>query len=503
MRMTIRTKVIAVLALATIAVGLWRLEGQTDGIVIRHVSHGAIPVTVFRAESGTPGPVVVIAHGFAGSRQLMLPFANTLAHAGFTAVTFDQPGHGRNPQPLRGGVADNDAASQNLLAVLREVMAFARTLPGGDRKLALLGHSMASDIVVRAGQEDAGVAATIAVSMFSPAVTATTPANLLVIDGALEPPMLTDEATRAVGLAADGHAVARTTYGSIAAGTARRFSLSGGVEHIGVLYSRQSLNEAVAWLCATYGMTDPGFRDDRPVWLGVLYLGLIVLAFPLSRLLPTVAVPELGAGLRWKQFLPLAILPAILTPLILWKLPSGFLPILLGDYLTLHFGVYGLLTLAGLVLAGRFPRAVWQPRALFAALAVAAYCIAAIGLPLDRYADNFTPILGQLALMPAVLAGTLLYFGAEAWLTAGVGRVSFAPLIATSCFIISLAIAVSLNLRRLFFLIIIIPVILIFLAVFRSFASWTTRQTGQPLAGGLALALAFAWAIAVTFPRVG
>ncbi len=503
MRTMIKLKVMALLALATATVGLWRLEGQTDGVEIRHVSVGTVPATVFRAENAPPGPVVVIAHGFAGSQQLMLPFANTLAHAGFTAVTFDQPGHGRNPAPLRGGVADNDAASQNLLAVLREVMVYARTLPGGDRKIALLGHSMASDIVVRAGQEDTGVAATVAVSMFSPAVTATTPANLLVIDGALEPPMLTDEAARAVGLAADGHAVARTTYGSIADGTARRFSLSGGVEHIGVLYSRQSLDEAVAWLCATYGMPDPGFRDDRPLWLGVLYLGLIVLAFPLSRLLPKIASPELGAGLRWRRFLPLAIVPAILTPLILWKLPSGFLPILLGDYLTLHFGVYGLLTLAGLALVGRFPRAVFQPRAVLAGLAVAAYCIVAIGLPLDRYADNFTPILGQLALMPAVLAGTLLYFGTEAWLTSGAGRVAFAPLMSTTCFIVSLAIAVSLNLRRLFFLIIIIPVILIFLAVFRSFAAWTTRQTGQPLAGGLALALAFAWAIAVTFPRVG
>jgi hypothetical protein len=33
-----------------------------------------------------------------------------------------------------------------------------------------------------------------------------------------------------------------------------------------------------------------------------------------------------------------------LTPLILWKLPTDFLPILLGDYLTKHFLLYGALT---------------------------------------------------------------------------------------------------------------------------------------------------------------
>ena len=54
----------------------------------------------------------------------------------------------------------------------------------GDGRLAVLGHSMASDIVVRFAEEHPEVSATIAVSMFSPAVTATAPRNLLVIDGA-------------------------------------------------------------------------------------------------------------------------------------------------------------------------------------------------------------------------------------------------------------------------------------------------------------------------------
>jgi len=498
MRNAIRL-LVALLSLAAIAFGLWRLEGLSAGLETTHQMVGDIPVTVLRRSGlSAPGPVVLIAHGFAGSQQLMLPFATTLAHQGFTAVTFDQPGHGHNPSALRGGVSDDDAASQTLLASLRQMMAFARTL--APSRMALLGHSMASDIVVRAAQEAGDVAAVIAVSMFSPGVTATTPANLLVIDGALEPPMLTDEARRVVGLATNDPVAPRTTYGSLASGTARRFSLSGGVEHIGVLFSRQSLDEAVAWLCETYALPDDGFRDDRPTWLGLLYLGLIAGFWPLSRLWQP-GTPEAGAALRGWRFWLAALLPAIATPLILWKLPSGFLPILLGDYLTLHFAVYGALTLGLLACFGRFLRL--SRHGISPALALAAYCIAVIGLPLDRYADSFTPIAEQLWLMPAVLLGTLLYFTAESWLTSGQGRMPYGALIATLCLVLSLAIAVSLNLRRLFFLIIIIPVIVIFLAVFRSFAAMLVRRTGAPLAGGLALALAFAWAIAVTFPRVG
>ena len=179
------TTIRLILSLAAIAAGLWHLEGLSAGIDTTYQTVGDTQVTVLRrAGDQKPGPVVVIAHGFAGSQQLMLPFANTLAHQGFTAVNFDQPGHGHNQAALRGGVSDDDAASRTLLASLREMMAFARTLAPG--QIALLGHSMASDIVVRAAQEAGDVAAVVAVSMFSPGVTATSPANLLVIDGAPE-----------------------------------------------------------------------------------------------------------------------------------------------------------------------------------------------------------------------------------------------------------------------------------------------------------------------------
>ncbi len=46
--------------------------------------------------------------------------------------------------------------------------------------------------------------------------------------------------------ATGGNAVAGETYGSFADGTARRLVLARGVEHIGVLYSHDSMVEVVA-----------------------------------------------------------------------------------------------------------------------------------------------------------------------------------------------------------------------------------------------------------------
>ncbi|MGD5403808.1 alpha/beta fold hydrolase, partial [Xanthomonas citri pv. citri] len=134
----------------------------------------------------------------------MHPFAETLARNGYVAVTFDFLGHGRNPVPMHGDITEGIAITNALLKELTDVAATARKLPGSDGRLAVLGHSMASDIVVRYAQAHPDVEATVAVSVFSPVVTPASPHNLLVIVGALEPAMLRNEGLRIVNLTAGG-----------------------------------------------------------------------------------------------------------------------------------------------------------------------------------------------------------------------------------------------------------------------------------------------------------
>jgi alpha/beta superfamily hydrolase len=497
-------------ALALIAAGLWQLAGATAGLTVTRATVGATPVTLFAPSTGGPAPAVVIAHGFAGSQQLMQPFAVTLARNGYVAVTFDFPGHGRNRAPLPGGLAEREARTQALLQALDAVAAFARARPEADGRLALVGHSMASDIVVRYAAAHPEVAATVAVSLFlSGDVAADRPRNLLVIDGALEPAVLRDEGRRVVGVAAGGRAVEGTTYGSFTDGTARRLAFAAGVEHIGVLYSRESLSEALAWMGGTFGGPGVGFIDARGPWLGLLYLGLIALGRPLAQLLPRVAAVPLGAGYGWRRLLPIAIAPAVITPLVLWQIPNGWLPILLGDYLALHFAVYGALTATGMWIAGAWiagnggaPAVYSRWKLAAAALAAGAYVTFALGLPADRFILSFLPGPERLWLVAAVFAGTAPYFAADEWLTRGSGAPAGAYAATKACFLASLSIAIALNLAQLFFLVIIVPAILAFFAVYGLFSRWVYRRTNHPLAGALANAFAFAWAIAVTFPVV-
>ena len=201
----------------------------------------------------------------------------------------------------------------------------------------------------------------------------------------------------------------------------------------------------------------------------------------------------------------MAVLPALLTPLLLWPLPTKLLPLLLGDYLLLHFALYGLLSAAtSLLLVRRAPRLPpGSGRALLLAIGLAtAYALLAVGLPLDRYVFNLQPGLVRLPLIAALCAGTLPYFWAdEAW-TRDPAAPPAAYLVSKLCFLLSLVAAIALNPGRLFFLAIIVPAILVLFVVYGLFSRWIFRRTGVPLVAAVANALVFACFIGATFPLV-
>ena len=506
---------LAALAILAIVLALSQLRRAEADVRITPTVVGTTPVTLYRPADGRPAPVVLIAHGFAGSQELMQSFALCFARNGYIAVTFDFPGHGRNPRPLTGSITQVNGATQTLLHSLEDIGRFARGL--GDGRMAVLGHSMASDIVVRYAEETPTVAATIAVSMFSPAVTASAPRDLLVIAGDWEG-MLKREALRAVNLAIQpALAVAGHTYGDMQSGTARRAAFSAHVEHVSVLFSQDSLRESLNWLDQAFGTvrTSPARFDARGPWIMLLIGGLVLLGRPLSTLLPRLAAPPLGAGRAGRRlWLPL-LLPMVATPLLLRVVPTHFLPVLVGDYLAAHFALYGILTAACLYLTRRVTADVPTPlpelavgghradsaiRFGVATAAVIAYGFVAIVWPINSFFTAFVPGPARTLLVLAMLIGTLSYFLADEWLTRGVGAARGAYAASKVALVISLAFAVYLDFERLFFLVIIVPVILLFFVVYGLISSWAYRRTGQPLVGAIACAVALAWAIGVTFP---
>lgn len=520
-------------AFALVVVALLWLTAADNGLIDEEVELPEAPVTIYRPTDSSKAPVVVIAHGFSGSRQMMQPFAMTLARNGYTAVSFDFPGHGANPLPLEGKIGEPRRA-EALLEALTAVVDYASELPEYDGRLALLGHSMAGDIAVRYADlldddlpdaedpnqpavvsEDEDVDALVAVSPYLSEELGAPEAgsgleNVLFIYGEWEPEMIHAQGRNAVA-AVNGISPEAVepdlTYGDFDAGNARRLVVADDVEHIGVLYSGRALQASLDWLNQTFEHDGSGWIDRRGAWLGLYFLGVILLAWPLSRLLPEVSKQPLGAGLDWRRLLPAALLPALLTPLILRPFPTDFLPIAIADYIALHFALYALLAALALVLIRKPPAHQLRPASrtsipafLIALLAVVGYQLLTIAVPTDHYLAAFIPDPHRALIFVVMFVATGLWFSVDEWLTRGAGAFRGGYLLTKVLFIISLMLAVMLNLEALFFLVIIIPAILILFIIFGLFSSWIYRRTQHPLVAALANALAFAMAISVSFP---
>lgn len=469
------------------------LERGRDGVTATPLAVGTTPATVWRLPDSGPAPVVIIAHGFAGSRQLMDSFALTLAQAGYIAVSFDFEGHGRNPTPMSGDVTAVEGTTQLLMDELARVTDAALALPGADGRVALLGHSMASDIVVRQAIRDPRVEATVAVSMFSLAVTGTEPRNLLIIAGEWES-MLAEEALKALHLADPAATLGQTT-GDPTNGTARRAVLAPAVEHVGVLYSATAMRESRDWLDASFGRTSDSMIHPRGGWIALLLISTVALGWPLAALTRRLRPAESPLRLPAKRFWTAALLPPLATPFLLAPFDTRILPVLVADYLALHFLLMGALTLLIARPALRLDRT-----ALALALPVAAFGILVFGTVLDRYVASFWPTPERLTIIAAMAVGAIAFMLADATLTEG-GRAPLHRTLATrTAALASLGLAVALDFERLFFLLIILPVILLFFLLFGTAGGWIGRASHRPAAAGLGLGLFLAWALGVTFP---
>ncbi|MBF9029377.1 alpha/beta fold hydrolase [Rhodobacterales bacterium HKCCE3408] len=464
------------------------LEAPRTGLETRTLDIGGTPATLMQVP-GTRAPVVVIAHGFAGSRPLMAPIQLTLARAGYITVSFDFEGHGRNPQPMRGDVNDIDGTTQFLLDEMARVTDAAMELEGSDGRLALVGHSMASDLVVRQGVNDPRVDAVVALSMFSEAVTNAEPDHLLILNGAMEGRLR--EPTRQI--MADLGASEGETVGDPSGDFARRAVAVPWAEHVGILYAATTLSETLDWLNAVFGRDEANGLALLGLPIFLTLIGLVLVAQPLTQgLRAGRKVNEVPPGAFWT----LALVPAVLTPLILRVVPTHFLPVLVADYLAVHLAVYGVLVLGGLALEGDLPRVKgWR-----AGLAVALYGIVVVGGVLDRHVGNFIVTDGRWPIFAALLPGALLAMTADATLIqAGQAR-PWRRIVARGAFLGSLLLAVVLDTERLFFLVLMFPVILLFFATYGLIGGWVGRRTGSSFAMGLGLGIILAWALAATFP---
>lgn len=481
-------------AAALIIVASWlNIRAAAADVTTRYLNVAGIPARLLLPDTAAGDasadlPVMLIAHGFAGSQQLMLGYGLSAARAGYAALLWDFAGHGRNPQPL-------DPASvttmQEDLAAIESVLAQQPEVDPG--RMVLLGHSRGTAAVLRAALQQPGrYAAVIAISptgtdwVAADGYDAATLPPLLLMAGQLEPPFAAN-AERWYTLA-----------GADAAAVDRELLIVPNVEHITILFSPRAQGTATTFAARAFGVTPAAeYSDQRVLWYVahlVTWLALLVAAAPLWRApqppQPAVGTLRAAAGLLVGGAAGVAAAVGVNQITQLGALGG----IIIGGALGVYMLALGSVWLAATGLPDRPRRRdLLLGVALFAVLWLAFNWMAgSVWLPAGLIEPRLLrwPLLA-LAFVPALLAAAHVQHGAGVvrralwWLA--LSAVLFIGLLLTLQFVPGLA-----------FLALVLPLLPLIVGIMAVGAA----AVGRPWAAAIGNALWFSWVVMAIFPLV-
>lgn len=473
-----RQVLVAVLAMVVALISAAQLEMARSGIEIEQLEFGATPATLYTVTT-EPESLVLVSHGFAGSRQMMEAISLTLARAGHAVVAFDYLGHGRNERTLSPEINDLTGTTEDLVQQTLDVAEQAVALVGPNR-IALVGHSMATDVVIRAAARLPNVQSVAAISMYSDAVTKDHPGRLLIMSGAYETRL------RAIALDTVGQIGERAENITVRTGEIERRAVPAPwAGHVGVLWSGVTSAEIAAWL------GEPATPASTGPWIALLLTSIILLFWPLAACLPAAPFRP-GPTLRTSAIA--SVLPAPVAALASLAGPSA-LGLAGFGALALCFATWGALALAVLRPALHLNRSgVW------AGAFILAWGLLVFALALDRYAAAFVPTGPRLAVMLLLTPAMLIFALADRVMVQDHHfAIRFVLRIPFCAALLGAMVAQPSGIGMLFTT---LPVLVLFLLVYGTIAGWAANRAG-PVGPGLASGVILAWSLAASTPLFG
>lgn len=475
---------LAAVALILMLGSWWGVARLDDGLIVRQFTRDGLPVRFMR-QAGTQGlPGIIVAHGFGGSRQLMLGYGLTFARSGYAVMLLDFSGHATNPKPFN---FTGDRLQEDLDTAHQALISQPGVRSG---KVALLGHSMGSGAVMQSGIDHPDrYAAVIAISPTGAEVTETVPPTLMLQAGSFEGRFLAnaqDLLLRAGGPSDD-----------FAAGGARRLAEIPNVEHISILFSRTSQRLALEWLNRSFGLENqPAFKDTRILLYGLHLLGWLMLVMTVGSMASVGAgrtIPQLKEVRQWLGLILSPIAATLLLALLATVADvATTLGMQVGGGLAIWFLLMGVIWLAA---GTRLVRPVWSSvlwgGALFGVL------WAALGLMAQyTWMQWFLipsrlwrwPILA-LACLPWKLAAGHALQNAGGWRRAGLWAVQ-------SALVLGALVATALWIPGMFVIILIAPVLPFVLGI----EILVSRFVDQPWAYAIGSSIFIGWMMAAFFP---
>ncbi len=469
------------IALLLITASWWNVIAAKTSLTIRHIQRAGVPLLYMapQLQNNQKVPGVLIAHGYAGSKQLMLGYAYTFAHAGYAVMLWDFDSHAANTQPLQ-----QDSLSSNLNVAYTALI----EQPEVDMlRLATLGHSMGSGAVMSAAIDNASnYAATIAVSPTGATPTKNAPRNLQLQAGRWEGRFI-----------ANAQRLLQTAGGEnrdFANGKARNLIIIPNAEHITILFRTRSHEAAKNWLDATFGVQrQSNYMDNRIIWYFVQLVGWLVALGAITPILNISLNEKSPKIVNWAGLLAAPFFAS--GSLMLFNNfgnIDGLGGVLVGGAVSIWYGVAGI---TWLLIMARLPRL--RIQAFFAGIALFTLLWIAFGAMAQVVWLQWLLAPVRLKLFPILAITCFPWFLAsgitQQHLTFG-KRVLW--WLGQSIVLIGGFILVLYLLPQLGFIALLLPVFPVLVAIF----SFTASVLNEPWSYAIGNALFFGWALAATFP---
>jgi len=331
-----RNLVLVIVAVVLIGLSWWGVLRAQTSLVIRQMERLGVPLLYVAPQNAQNVPGVLIAHGYAGSKQLMLGYAYTLAHTGYAVMLPDFDSHAANAKPL-----ENNSLQQNLDVAYTVLL----EQPEVDKsRLATLGHSMGSGAVMSAAVNQVDrYAATVAVSPTGASITPNIPRNLLLQAGSWENRFVANAERLLLSGGGENQ--------NFSLGKARKLVIIPNAEHITILFRHSSHQAARDWLDSTFGInSQSNYVDYRMLWYFLHLLGWLTMLAAIAPLFRTFPITQKTGQL--KSWMGLFIAPFIATATLMLINRLGDIGslggVLVGGAVSIWFGVAGLSWLAAM-----------------------------------------------------------------------------------------------------------------------------------------------------------
>ena len=455
--------------------------------------------------AGERPPAVVLIHGFMADRKLMSVLARRLAENGYAVLAIDVNGHGENSNPFGGGVGDAGSLREDV----KQAVDYLRSSPFVDgSRIVVMGHSMGAGATLDYATHDPNLKGAVMISggwQLGPQ----RPKNALFIFAERDPDMIQDTSpVLAAHVAEVAQIELGKTYGEFAQGSAVEAIRVPGVDHVTIVYSAAAATTIVRWLDSTFGITRTGaieVADGRLGATGLALLVFVIALVPMGRVCGSMVADWAGERPGPSGWIGLLILGgALIASMPLAGAdPASFVPVVVGDIQLSWFGVAGLIIVVVLALSHRLD---WYRiregagAAILAAaggFAVAYVCQVAMSVAFHH--QSMSPE----RLMVMAMASVILFpfwMGFELLLRRGGPAISTAwAVLGRILIVVLMAAGVSLGLLP-FFLMLILPIIVLNFVMIEIFAASAYSASRNLTLIAVFETLWFAWLIAAASP---